>query len=355
MKRQFLFYFLLSALLFQSCDFDSKKYKSSGIAVTGKIGEILVVCDMDIWNSELKKCLDTNLTQFIMPYFPDVTTFELIHKTPQHFTEGIKRYRNTLFIHIDPKYKSKMGKIEKRIGVWATDQLVVDITANSYEQLEETCKKGLNAVHAEFDEFEWKRIKKYYQEAENHFVDQKLDQNFHISMALPDGAKLVTTRTNFFRIEFPTAARPIEFVGMGSEDPGSIFSGVLVYQYDYLDSTQFELKNLLEARDTMLYYNVPSDYEGMYMGTQYVKMVYPEGNYATNATGKIKGFEMRGMFQFKGLGKHGTGGCFWAFHFVHPKTKKLICVSGYVDAPNTSSWTQPLREVQAILKSIELK
>ncbi len=93
----------------------------------------------------------------------------------------------------------------------------------------------------------------------------------------------------------------------------------------------------------------------MYMGTQYVKMVYPEMNEFQNFTETVNGFEMRGMFQFKGNNEFGTGGAFWAGHFVHPTRKKIVCVSGYVEAPATTSWTQPLRNIQAVLKSIELK
>jgi hypothetical protein len=134
-----------------------------------------------------------------------------------------------------------------------------------------------------------------------------------------------------------------------------VMSGIMIYQYDYADSVQFLHENLLKARDTMLKYNVPSTTEGMYMGTQYVKMVYPEGNASTNARGTLKGYEMRGMFQFTGKPLHATGGAFWSFHFVNPTTKKLMCVSGYMDAPTTASWTKPLREIEAILKTIELE
>ena len=341
-------------LSLSACDLNSSRYRSAGVAVTGKIGEILVVCDQDIWDSEIKECLDSNLTQWIMPYFPDVATFELIHKSPQHFTQGVKRYRNTLFLTIDPKRKGDKGKIEKRTGVWATDQLVVDVIGKDYNQLVETCNLGLSKVHDEFELAEWQRILKYYKAIPNEGIEKQVAKNFGIKFALPDAAKLVTTRTNFFRIEFPSAARPIEFVGAGKQDNGSIFSGINIYQYDFTDSSQFALENLLLARDTMLKYNVPYSYDGMHMGTQYTKLVYPEGNFTKTENGRMKVYEMRGMFVFKGMGKHGPGGCFWAYHFIQPKTKKLVCVSGYVDAPSTTSWTQPLREVQAILKSIEI-
>ena len=77
------------------------------MTVTGKVGEILVVCDQGIWDSDIQTVLDSSLTQWILPYLPDVATFQLTHKTPSHFTQGVKRYRNTLFITIDPNHKGK--------------------------------------------------------------------------------------------------------------------------------------------------------------------------------------------------------------------------------------------------------
>ena len=62
---------------------------------------------------------------------------------------------------------------------------------------------------------------------------------------------------------------------------------------------------------------------------------------------------MRGLFVFTGKPIASTGGAFWSFHFVNPKTNKLMCLSGYVDAPATTSWTHPIREIQAILRSVE--
>jgi hypothetical protein len=128
----------------------------------------------------------------------------------------------------------------------------------------------------------------------------------------------------------------------------------MVYQFDYSDTSQFDFDQMLKDRDTMLKYNVPHEIEGLYMATQYDKRIYPEGNFVWNQSGTIHGIDMRGMFMFKGKPIFSTGGAFWAFHFVNPKTKKLICLSGYVDAPPTTSWTHPLREIEAILRSVEI-
>ena len=56
-----------------SCD----EKNLAGLNVTGKVGEILVVCDDAIWQAPLTNEMDTALTQYIMPYWPDVPTFEL--------------------------------------------------------------------------------------------------------------------------------------------------------------------------------------------------------------------------------------------------------------------------------------
>lgn len=330
---------------------------SSLSRVTGKVGEILVVAENGVWESDIHECLDSNLTQFIMPYFPDVATFELIHKTPSHFEKGVKRYRNILFLKIDPKYKGKKGKIVKHVDVWAKGQVVIDITAKDYDMLEQTCKSGLDEVHDIYDRASWERLIDHFDSYDNRAVKSAIEKNFGIEISLPAHSKLVTKQKNFYRVVFPPAARPMEFESSGgtSEDVGQIFSGLMIYQYDFVDSTQFNFDRLLRDRDTMLKAYMPHEISGLYMGTQYEKIVYPEGNVAFSEDGKVKGYDIRGMFMFKGRPIHSTGGAFWEFHFKHPKRNKMICLSGYMDAAPTTSWTHPLREIQAVLRSVKIK
>ena len=98
---------LFVLLCISSCDVKNL----SGLNVTGKVGEILVVCDDSIWASPVKAELDTALTQFIMPYFPDVPTFELVHRSMKSFDGAIKRHRNVLFLNLDNSFKGSKSKI----------------------------------------------------------------------------------------------------------------------------------------------------------------------------------------------------------------------------------------------------
>ena len=340
---------LLLITLF-SCDRTFKK-SEYGLSVTGKVGEILVVCDQGVWDSEVKNYLDTNITQFIMPYFPDVATFELIHRNPQAFETGNKRWRNLMFIEIDPK--AKENKVTKEQDTWANGQLVVRIVAKSMNELVDLCKSSLQNVHEEFDQTEWKRILTRFKNENNPYTSNQIKENFGIDIVLPKGSIIVSKRKNFFRVEFPLDTKPLEFVGGNGQAANFIQSGLLIYQYDYNDSSQFELSSLLRDRDTMLKYNVPHEVKGVYMGTQYAKIVYPEGSFMWNEKENTYGYEMRGMFKFMGNTDFATGGAFWSYHVLN-KNKKLVCVSGYLDAPPTISWILPLREIQAILKSIEV-
>ena len=343
---------LLLSILFltglASCD------ESSQIYVTGKVGEILVVCDDAIWDSPIRNELDSGLTQFIMPYFPDLTTFELIHRHPKTFNGLIKRQRNILFLNINPKQKEDNGIIGYKEDEWANRQTVVRIEGKDNNQLMQIVKSNVEKIHNRFDLKEWSRIRKYFAEQQDEKLNKEIEKAFKIHIDLPYGAKTVSKRNNFLRIEIPEASRPIEFVGSGQQDMGTIYSGIIVYQYPFIDSSQLEFTSLMHARDTMLKYNVPHETPGLYMGTQYNEFVYPEYSNDRNYNGSIDGIEIRGMFVFKGRYKHATGGAFWSFHFVHPKTKKMVCVGGYVDAPSTTSWTHALREIQAVWKSVTL-
>ena len=341
-----LFLSILSLSALTSCDDSSRVY------VTGKVGEILVVCDDDIWNSSIRNELDTGLTQFIMPYFPDVTTFELIHRNPKTFNGPIKRHRNILFLNLNSKDKEASVQYEE--NVWANRQTVVRLGGRNKDHLLQIVKSNVEKIHDRFDLNEWSRIRKYFAEQQDRNINKKIEEYFKIHLDLPYGSKIVTKRNNFFRIEIPEASRPIEFVGAGQQDMGTIYSGIMVYQYPFIDSSQLEFTPLMHARDTMLKYNVPHETYGLYMGTQYNEFVHPEYSKDINYDGSIEGIEVRGMFVFKGRYQHSTGGAFWSFHFVHPKTNKVLCVSGYVDAPSTTSWTHALREIQAVWKSVRL-
>ncbi len=358
------FFYLSFIFLLLSCEgkktegeFDRSLLKG-GPSITGKVGDILVVCEDYVWKSDAKKNLDSTLTRFIMPYFPDVATFELVHRTPIQFTHGFRRYRNLMFLTIDKNYKGKKASIKYEKDLYAYNQMTVTVIANNMQQLEQACKYGMEEVHAVFDEIEWQRLIETYDDQNGQVTTEivrKLKEKFKITISLPENSQIISEKDDFFSIAFPSAFRPTEYKKSGGKiEPGMIYSGVMFYTSPYIDSTDLTTECLLTIRDSTLKKYVPSDVAGMYMGTQYVKFVYPEGTADKNMDGSITGTEIRGMYMFKGLPKHSVGGAFWSFSFYHPKLKMVLNISGFVEAPPTTSWTHFIRELEAVWKSVKI-
>ena len=349
--------FITCSLILSSCaDSPTLKGRSkrAGTPVAGEVGQLLVVCENDVWQSGLDTLVEYSMMQFISPYFPDVPTFRTIQKSPKHFEEGVKTYRSILFITLDENYKKTRATAQAKKDKWAIDQTIIEITGKDISQVKTFCLEGgLNAVHDDFAYMDWKRLMNTNLENESAGLNQELAENFGITLAVPNGSRIINKRKNFFRIDFPNSSRPIEFTNAGSQDRGTVLSGVMIYQYDYVNSAQMNVEKLLKSRDTMLKYNAPYQVDGMYMGTQYTELVYPKHNAMKNDYGTISGIEIRGMYTFVGLPIRAPGGCFWEFHFVHPKRKKVVCISGYLDAPSTTSWILYLRTIQAVLKSVQ--
>lgn len=320
-----------------------------GTVVAGPVGQLLVVCDSTIWKGQLHAEVDSHFIQYFEPIFPDIQTFKIKQKTPDQFDAGYKQHRSILFFEIDKNYSGDKAKIDVRPDEYALDQMSIHIIGRDSTQLIASAS-DFKRVYNEFDHMAWKSFYNLYTERQEFEINKELGEYFGINLALPRGSKMINQRKNFFRIDFPVKTRPIEFTGTG-QDKGFVVYGVFVYQYDFVDQSQLEKDALLKARDTMLKYHAPYDVPGMYMGTQYTDLVYPELYEAQNVDGSIQGKDIRGMWVFTGRPIHAPGGAFWSFHFKHPTRNKVVCVSGYLDAPATTDWTLFIREIQAVLRS----
>jgi hypothetical protein len=333
-----------------SCD---RTHIDGEVLTTGPVGDINVVCDNNLWTEEIIEMLDTTISPLITPYFPEVSTFKLLQKTPQHFENGNKQLRNLLFITVDENFKEDKASIIVSLEKFATNQTLVRVVAGSLSQLKDAIATRFKLeVFPYFDNDEWKRLQNSNSKINNKDINIELSKNFGIELDVPQGSKLVTSRANFYRVEFPVEAKGMDTQGERGINIISQ-SGVLIYQYPVLGDSSMTMKSLLMARDTMIRYNVPHEIDGMYMATQYARIVAPEMYDFINYTGSISGKEIRGMFKFIDEQKEPyTGGAFWEFHFLHPSRKTVVCISGYLDAPSNTSWIFQLRRLQAVIKSV---
>jgi hypothetical protein len=347
-----LFLFIAIHVILASCNYE----QPSPSLANGPVGQITVVCDNNLWTESLQEGLDSTLCAFLSPYIPDVIEFTLLQRSVQKFNAGNKQVRNVLYIVFDSAHGNNPAKITVNGEQYASNQTFVKVTCGTMEQLNTAIATRFKTeIYPLFAYDDWHRLY-----VANHSVDHKeLQKNintaFGINLDFPMGSTLVSYNDNFYRIEFQTESKGME-TGGSRGITSYEQSGIMIYQYDAVGDSFLEMKSLMSSRDTMLRYNVPHEIDGVYMATQYSKRVAPEMYDFSNIDNTIKGKEIRGMYKFIDEGNQPyTGGAFWEFHFLHPTRKKVICVSGYLDAPSTVSWVFQLRRIQSVLKSVVLK
>jgi hypothetical protein len=321
----------------------------------GPVGQITVVCDNNLWTESLQVGLDSTLCPFLSPYVPDVIEFKLLQRNVQKFNAGNKQMRNVLHIVMDGAHGNKPVIIKSDGERYATNQTFIKVTCGNEAQLKEAIATRFKTeVYPLFAHDDWKRLY-----VANHRVNHKETQKnistaFGINVDFPEGSSLVSYNDNFYRIEFQTESKGME-TGGSRGITSYEQSGIMIYQYDAVGDSCMQMSSLMSSRDTMLKYNVPHEIEGVYMATQYSKRVAPEMFDFSNYNQSLSGKEIRGMYKFIDESNQPyTGGAFWEFHFLHPTRKKVVCVSGYLDAPSSVSWVFQLRRIQSVLKSVVL-
>lgn len=324
-------------------------------SAVGKSNEVLIICDDDIWSSDVKPIADSLLTQYIMPYFPDVETFKIIQRSEERWSSAFKKHRNIIVLKIDANHKKEKASIVQRSDVYASGQIYFEVTAKNKEQLIQALEQTLPEIHDEIQKNLIENIIEVNGRSESKAVNDLLASKFGIHLNLPNRSKIVTDQNGFLRIEFPEMIKPLDMSGSKSKtDPGKIFSGAMIFEFDYKNEDSFDLLQLCTERDSILKLYAKHEVQGMYMTTQYTKISFPRGSNVETVFGKVKGFEVRGMYKFTGMGMMGTGGPFWDFYFLNPKRNKIICVSTYLDISPMSSWTEYLRSIEAVWRSVQL-
>ena len=330
-----------------------QNYKKSTFPVVGKIGMMAVVSNSDVWTPEVEQAIDSVFGEYFRPYYPPQKRFTSYHLTPRQFEKRNRRVRNLMFLEIDDKVKKGSPSVELKEDYYASTQMTTFIKAHDMADLIAACENDLWEIGAQYDKMSWRREVMRNQERPNKFVNGKIDEKFGIHLDFPKNASIVSSRKNFVRVAFPDESRPMDLSGGNYQTSKTNFIqyGVMIWQYTFNDSSQLAYQTMLNTRDTVLKYNVPHEFDGVYMGTQYHPAVIPIRKKLTLNT--VEGYELTGLFKFTGESEP-SGGMFWSFTFLHPKRQKVITLSGFVDVLPTTSAVPYIRRIQAILYSLRL-
>lgn len=344
----------ITAGTIQSATAVKKEEPKSTFPAVGKVGQIRVVIEDELFSQKIEADLDAIYSVYFEPFkYPPQLKFEILQINETEFKGSNKRFRNIMFLKIDQNIPKGKPTVVLKEGQYAATQLCLYVLANNQKDLEYAVENMLSEYVSTFDKMAWQREYIRNKRESNKVLNKKVKELYGIDITFPSQAGIVSSKGDFLRIALPDESRPMELSGGNYQTSRTNFTqyGLMIWQYAFKDSLQLSYETLLKSRDTILKYNAPHEYEGVYMGTQYHPAILPV--VTELKLNNVQGYELKGLFKFTGE-QEPSGGLFWSFTFKHPKKDKIITLSSYVDGPPTTSMVPYLRRVQSILYSVKV-
>jgi hypothetical protein len=318
-----IFIFVLSVLLLNSCQNESKNL----LDITGKSGEILIVLDKPKWDSSIGEKFRSILENenLILPQ-PE-TMFDLSCVSNSTFDGVLQRFRNIILVN----FKSDAPKtvIALKNDVWAKDQLVLEIVATDEQSLLNVLDENKSKLISYFNDVEKKRITDNYNKFKDNSIIDKIKKKHNINITIPKGYTLDLDSSNFLWISHETPA---------------ISQGILIYYYNYSDTSNFSKSSLITVRDSILKKYVSGPTPESYMTTEKeFEIIQNKFLYNNNFCSEIKGlWKLEGDYM---------GGPFTSLSILDKSRNRIVTVEGYVYAPKEDK-REYVRQLESILYSV---
>ena len=325
--RQKLLFFLFSSMvvLFCSCN-KSKKAMQPGIS--GNSYEIMAVMNKTLWESTVGDTLRSVFMQDMAGLPQEEPLFNMVNIPLTYFDQELKTHRNVLQVVISKDVKD--ANIIFKKNAWARHQMYVKMLAKDSESFYSLLSENKDKLLSLFLGEELSRLKSYYTKYPNSQIFNNLKNNYGFTLSIPKGYNLNVDTT--------------KFVWISSETPKNS-RGLMAYSYPYTAQSQFEANNLIKKRNQLLKKYIPGPTDGSYMSTDTVTPL------------SVKQYEFNGLYalEIRGLWKVENdymGGPFVNLSVLDEKNNRIVCVDGYVYAPQEDK-RNLIRQVEAIMHTLD--
>jgi len=317
---------ILTTILVSCKDKDSSRLMTN---VTGKAGEVVIVIEPDLWNSNIGLEFRRKLAQDYPGLPQSEPLFDLVHIPYSSFSSIFKTHRNILFVKVSNEYDEAKMIIQN--DLYAKPQIVINIIAPSDSIMEELIRDKGDLIVDRLLKKEMSRYASNYTKYEEKEVGAQIKKKFGIDITIPRG----------FKIDMDTT----DFVWIANDSP-SMSQGLLIYSYDK-PSVELTTPYLIAKRNQFTKQFVEGANPKSYMTVEQEMEPYRR-EFELN---KVKIIELRGLWRVEG---DFMGGPFVSFTLLNEKTNKIIQVDGFVYAPQYDKRNY-VRQLEAILNSIKLK
>lgn len=325
--RTRLLYSLFFVLLLVSCNNGENTLPT----VAGSKYEVLVVMDDAHWKAPAGRSLIT-LLDSNMEGLPQPEAMMNILRCKQiDFNDQLKPARNILLTDISDKYTEP--KVIYTQNKWAQPQSVVLIRSPNDSIFVSTIKTYGDNILNFFLRTERERQIEYNKNYVNANAKAEIEKIFGIQIDIQKGINKSTKKKDFYWI---------------TNDNATIRQDIVIYSYPYVNKKTFSKEFLLAKRDSVMKANIPGEFEGSYMGTEY-RFSPPTFNEIWVNNGYCA--ELRGLWKIKNGGA--MGGPFYSHTRLDEINQRVITIEGFVFAPGTKK-RNPMRQLEAMIYSTKL-
>ncbi len=300
-------------------------------SITGRIGEVMVVCTESLWQSEVRKKTEEILAEAYPALPQEERMFDIIRVSPSNFEGLYESHRNILWIQTDPDIDSAIFRIEK--SRYAKEQLIIWTKSPDKESLLDLLEENKQRIQSLFNGIERKRLLSIYKKDRNQNIHQHLASKHNILLNVPKGFHIDVDSNNFIWL---------------TNDTEYDLKGIWIYYYPYTDTLTFTRDFLIQKRNEIGKEYVPGGKPGSFMQTEILypphfnQFIYNDQYFA----------ELRGLWKMEG--GIFMGGPFMSLTTLDKKRNRIITVEVYVFAPNTRK-RNFIRNIEAIPYSLQIK
>ena len=326
MKKLFTLLTLIT-ILFSACkDKDQTRLLQN---VTGKSGEVVLVIEPDHWSTKIGEEFRNKLSQAHPALPQSEPMFDLVHIPYSAFSSIFKTHRNIVIAKIDKDLPEPKIIIQK--DIWAKPQLIVNVLAPDKATLEKLVKEKGDLIVARILTAEMGRYAKNYKKYEQIGLADQIQKRFGIRLTMPKGYTMDLDTTNFVWLE--------------NRGRGDVVQGVFIYSYDKPE-VELTTDYIFAKRNQFTKKYVPGPNANTYMVVESESVPYRR-EMKVNGLNVI---EIRNLWKVE---NDFMGGPFVSFTWVDDKNNKVICIDGFVYAPQFDK-RDYLRQVEAVLNSVVL-
>jgi hypothetical protein len=328
LKKLSLFLAFLGAAFLYSCGGERTPLLPN---ITGSAGQVVVVINDPVWESEAGKQLGRILSSEHRALPQREPLFDLVRIGHASFTNLFKTHRNIVVVNISGQYTESRMNIRR--NVFARPQVLIEINAPDTERLYSFLVNHEERIVGELQNTEIARITEYNRLYEKGEIREELNAKFDLSLIFPPGYSIFIDTTDFAWIGFHPVAQ-------------ERMQGVFIYQYDYRDPDTFTPESLIVRRNEFLRQYVAGPREGSFMTTEMnLSPIFTEfmenGRYFA---------ELRGLWKVQ---NDFMGGPFISRTTLDEERNRVITVEGFVFAPGEKK-RNLLRQVEGIINTFEI-